>query len=291
MQQRPRPPGELHRPPESFLAARPALRRRLGRVRRTATEALQRLDPSRVVLPRRLPAGSVAVVGVYRRRNAEHVRAALAPLVAGAEVRLWALDEVAPVLAHVTAGVGPGARFALLNRLVCSLVQRPTALVLLDDDVRFVVGDLNSLVAVGERAGLALWQPAHSATSHASFGFVRRRWGCVLRRTSFVEQGPVVVLSPAAQAVLLPLPEDLGMGWGVEARWEAGLRAAGLSLGIVDAVALRHLVPGGSGYDRDAAEAVLRVELAASGLEALDDLQRTLQSLGPLRALAGLRPR
>ena len=219
------------------------------------------------------------------------MRAALAPLPPGVEIRLWALDEIAPALAHLTSGVGPGARFVLLNALITRLEAVPDALVLLDDDVRFVVGDLPTLLAVGERAGLALWQPAHTATSEVSSGFVRRQWGCVLRRTSFVEQGPVVVVAAAAQALLLPLPEDMGMGWGVEARWEASLRRAGLPMGIVDAVALRHLVPGGAAYDMEAAEAVLSSELSAAGLGALADLQRTLETTSALRALAGVRPR
>jgi hypothetical protein len=195
-------------------------------------------------------------------------------------VRLWCLDGSGPELPAdlqpLTVGHGRGTRFVLLNRLLAELDEqdRRDALILLDDDVRFVVGDLSRLVGTGLHSGLDLFQPAHGARSHASWELVHRRSRTVSRRTSLVEQGPVLVLGPAAQRHLLPLPEDLDMGWGSEVRWARLAEREQLALGIVDAVAVHHLVPGGLHYDRDSQEAVLRRELAAAGLASLAELMR-----------------
>ena len=282
----PRPAGELRRPPSWVLAGSPALRSRLGAARRGVTETAQRADPSRLRLRRLQDGRGTAVVCVYRRRNAEVVAAALSSLPQGTCVRLWALDAVAPALADRTSGTGPGTRFALLNALVRTLPPgvADRALVLLDDDVRFVVGGLDALLGTGLQAGLDLFQPSHTARSIASYGFVRRGWGCVVRRTTFVEQGPVVVLSSAAQRILLPLPEDVGMGWGVEVRWSGLIARHALAMGVVDAVGLRHLSPPGGEYDRAAAERVLAEALSAAGLSSLSELQRDLH-----RASVGAR--
>jgi hypothetical protein len=96
----------------------------------------------------------------------------------------------------------------------------------------------------------------------------------VVREVDFVEQGPLVVLSARAQQVLLPLPADLDMGWGVEARWWRLATTHGLRLGIVDAVGMHHLAAAGTAYDRAAAEHFLAREVHAAGLSAISDLQR-----------------
>lgn len=284
---RARGPGDPRPAPASLLAGSPVLRRRLGAVRRAVIESLQRLDPSRAGLSLLADGAGVAVIGVYRTANVGRVCAALRDLPDGVEVRLWALDAVAPALAAATAGHGPGIRCALLNRLIRTLPPGAAAraLVLLDDDVEFVVGDLGRLVATGDLHQLDLWQPAHTATSHASFGFVRRRWLSVVRTTSFVEQGPVVVLSDRAQQALLPLPEDLGMAWGVEMRWATSAERAGLRLGILDAAGLRHVTPGGAAYDRDEQEQVLAAELASAGLFHITDAHRELGRVSVWRSM------
>jgi hypothetical protein len=94
----------------------------------------------------------------------------------------------------------------------------------------------------------------------------------VARLTRYVEQGPCVILSPRAREQILPFPEDIGMGWGVEASWATH---ADLRLGIIDAVHLRHLkAVSPSGYDVDAEwERALQL-LAATGAETWADLQK-----------------
>jgi hypothetical protein len=233
----------------------------------------QHLDPVRLAL--RQPRGgvSIALVCVYRTRNAPVVRALLAQLPGSAQVRLWCLDGAAPAdLAQATVGSGAGNRPVLLNRLVAALSGTPDALVLADDDVRFCIGDLPRLVEAGGWLGLDVYAPAHLASSHASWDFVRRRRWTFGRVTDFVEQGPLLVLSPRGRDVVLPLPEDIGMSWGVEVRWCLRARELGARLGLVDAVAVRHLSPAAGAYDRSEQEQTLQAELGRAGLASLEEL-------------------
>ena len=218
-------------------------------VRRTAKfmiAATQKLDPSRLALPNsQLDRGSVALVAVYRRKHLGRMRRLLAQLDQDVTVRLWCLDEPPDTLRHLTLGHGPGVRFKLLNDLINTIpaAKRRDGLVLSDDDYSFRVGTLPQLLTAGQALRLDMWQPAHDRSSFASFPFVRRQTATVLRRTTFVEQGPVLVLSARAQELLLPLPEDLGMAWGVEVRWAEVVKKYGLRLGIVDALAIHHFPP------------------------------------------------
>ncbi len=135
-----------------------------------------------------------------------------------------------------------------------------------DDDVRFAIGDPSRLVGTGLRLGFDLYQPAHVALTAGSWTFVRKRPLVLARETGFVEQGPLFVLSGRAQAVVLPLPEDEGMAWGVEARWSRACRDAGLRQGIVDAVDVRHLGTVAAAYDRGEQEQGLQRALRAAGI-------------------------
>lgn len=263
-----------------------ALRVRAGRVKRLVGDATARIDPTRLALDSRPVTRRTTVLCIYRRRNAGVLRELLRT-VPQATVRLWSLDADVPAdLAPVTVGSGPGMRLALLNRLVADVPAevRSEALVLVDDDVRLVVGDLPALIEAGQRLRLDLWQPAHLPSSFRSWPLNRRRNGVFARLVDFVEQGPLVVLSPPAQEVVLPLPEDLDMGWGVEVRWHLAARRTGLRLGIVDAVGMRHLGPVGTGYDRVGQEAVLAREVAAAGLADVRELHVEHGRTGPLAA-------
>ena len=76
------------------------------------------------------------------------------------------------------------------------------------------------------------------------------------------------------------------MAWGVEVRWSSAARAAGLRLGIVDGVAVRHLSPRGSAYDEAEQERVLAHELAAGGFAHIDELHRERRRTPALGAVA-----
>jgi hypothetical protein len=261
----------------------PRVRRALGARRRRLVDVGARIDPTPLLLGSAPDTPGCALICVYRRQGAGHVRALIDGLPASA-VRLWSLDgEVPPELAGMTVGTGPGGRLVLLNRLFAALPPgaATAGLVIADDDVRVEVGTLGLLVDIARRLELDVCQPAHLATSHSSWQFTRRRFLTVARLTTFVEQGPLLLLSSAAQDLLLPMPEDLGMGWGVEVRWSQQAAAAGLRLGIVDAVGILHQAPAGGAYDRAVEEAVLAAEVSRAGLRDLRDLHRELHRTRP----------
>ena len=259
--------------------------------------AAEVLDPSRVALGRATVDGAVALACVYRARNERVVADLIDGAPEGASVALWSLDgDIPAALAAHTVGSGPGSRFELLNRLVTSVPPsaRDGALVLCDDDVELVVGDVAALVGLGRALGLDLFQPSHSRTSFASestVALVRTRPLTVGRVTGLVEQGPLVVLSAAAQAALLPLPEDMGMGWGIEARWARTAREAGLVQGIVDAVVIRHLAPPASSYDTTGELARLDAELRAGGWTSFQELQTVDRTIGLRDGITAARRR
>jgi len=258
------------------------MRPQLKRLAKRALATAQLIDPSRLALP---PAGSdpgrVAFVAVYRSRYAARLVNLLPQLGSQATIRLWSLDAPVEALQPYTVGVGPGSRFSLLNRLIEQIPGdlRCEGLVVSDDDYEFTVGSLGQLLSAGRCAGLDVWQPAHDRLSHVSSSFVRRRTGVVLRQTTFVEQGPVLVLSSRAQEALLPLPEDLGMGWGAELRWAAVVAEHSLKLAIVDALAIHHLPPTGE-YDRVAQATQLQLMLDEAGVPTVEHLQQELSRVG-----------
>jgi hypothetical protein len=89
--------------------------------------------------------------------------------------------------------------------------------------------------------GFALAQPARTRESFVDHRFVTQRAGGA-RQTRFVEIGPLFSLSQAAAACLLPFDEISPMGWGYDWVWPLVLEAAGLTLGIIDAVPVGHTI-------------------------------------------------
>lgn len=253
-------------------------------VARRLVELRQHTDVARFV-PLPAPAPAAALVSVYRRRNVDAVERVVRSLPAGTEVRLWGLDGTEPRVADVTVGEGPGARLDLLRRAAAALPAPVDLLVLCDDDVEVVVGDLDRLLRAGVALDLDLFQPAHVRTSVHTFPFVRKSARSFGRLTAFVEQGPLTVLSSRAQEVLLPLADGLGpMGWGVEVRWALAATAEGLRSGIVDAVGIRHVSAPTHDYDTSLERAHLEEELSVAGLEDVRDLQRVEERIGPFAA-------
>jgi hypothetical protein len=187
----------------------------------------------------------LAIGVVYRSKNAGIVGEFLSAH-PGARVALWALDEIHPTLRAETVGQGGGTRFALHNRLAQTLApEEDEWLVMADDDVLIDRGDLTKVAAIAERLGLNLCQPAHAHGSFVSWPTTRRQPLKVARTTRWVEIGPIVLFDRDARERVLPFPEA-GMGWGVDAEWAAH---QDLRLGIIDAIRMRHLVPGQTSYD------------------------------------------
>ena len=225
-----------------------------------------------------------AVYAVYRRRNAAVLQQLLTPaLDAGWTVSLWALDERAPGLDVVTAGAGPGTKFELVNRL---LEERPpdadVSVVVSDDDAVFVRGDLVSFVDKAVAAGLDLAQPAHVLRSNISHRITWRRPLSRARLTTFVEIGPIFAVAPAWRERILPFPDGLGMGWGLELQW-MDLRAEGCRLGIVDSTPIRHLSPFATAYAADEEVAKLTRLLEERGAPGWKGLRKTVGTWRPWR--------
>jgi hypothetical protein len=272
--------------------APPHIRHLLRRARRGAAGVVEHFAPSRLV-PLRATSepASVAFLSVYRYGNLPVLRRLLDQLPAGAEIRLWALDRVHEDVADLTVGSGPGGRLDLLNILASELTAAPEMLVIADDDVEIVMGDLRRLVRAGSALGFDLFQGSHAAGSASAFAVTRTRPLSFARETSFVEQGPLLLLSARAQRALLPFPADLGMGWGIELRWWRAARELGLRLGVVDAVSMRHFRGAGRTYDTAPERARLRRELDLAGVGELHEVQRTTRTLGPVRAWREIRQR
>jgi len=225
-------------------------------------------------LARNAPQRDVLVIGVYRpgsqmadalrslHSDSHNVRIALGAL-GGAEASL----REQTVAEDLTGG-----KFENLNRVLAAAADaRPTDstpsapadppataadwVLVVDDDVRLPRAFLDRFVAVCEAFGLDLAQPAQTLRSHSAWKVTRRRPASLVRRTRFVEIGPVTAFSRRAAAELLPFPE-LRYGWGLDLHWAAIAGQRGWRLGVVDALPVRHessLV--GAAYSRADAEA------------------------------------
>ncbi|MCU4186183.1 hypothetical protein K6U06_17590 [Acidiferrimicrobium sp. IK] len=208
------------------------------------------------------------LVSIYRYRNSAKLRALLAQAGPSVDVRLWALDEPCPSLEHLTVGSGPGPKLHLVNLLLSHRSIPPEAFVVIaDDDVCFSKGDLATCISVGASHGLDLFQPAHSWASWVTYPLLLRRPRREARRTSFVESGPLYIVSPSGRAKVLPLP-DIGMGWGIEVLWSQ----MGLREGVIDACAIVHMDPIAATYDTSASQRQLDSLLKEAGFRSIYDL-------------------
>ncbi len=148
-----------------------------------------------------------------------------------------------PALASETAldGLAGGGKFENLNRLLAAAppLSGFDWLVVSDDDVELAPRFLDRALALCERLGLDLAQPAQTLRSHAAWRVTRRRPFSLARRTDYVEIGPVTIFSRRAATELAPFPE-LRFGWGLDNHWGALARERGWRLGILDALPVRH---------------------------------------------------
>ena len=184
-----------------------------------------------------------------------------------------------PALAADTAltGLG-GGKFENLNLLLEAAGTDADWLLVVDDDVDLPARFLDRFVALADALELDIAQPAQTARSHAAWRVTRRRRG-IARITSFVEIGPVTAFSRRAAAELLPFP-PLRFGWGLDSHWAAIARERGWTLGVIDALPVRHeWQPIAAGYSHDEAMAEAREFLAGRPHLKRAEAQRTLQRI------------
>jgi hypothetical protein len=217
------------------------------------------------------------IVGVYRYANAPLlVRIAAEAKRHKWEVRFWALDQTHPLLESYSFGIGKGSKFNLLNRLIHGKNMSDFDwIVVVDDDIAFEYGSLNAFLALAARAGMAIAQPAHTASSFSSHPITICQPLAIARLTTFVEIGPVFAVNRAWHSRVLPFPEDNGMGWGLDVAW-SDLQTEGARLGIIDWVPLLHLYPVARDYDTTEEESRLQESLRTRGFQSLRDLQKTV---------------
>jgi hypothetical protein len=103
------------------------------------------------------------------------------------------------------------------------------------------------------------------------------------RLTTFVEIGPIFAVSPGWRDQVVPFPEDVGMGWGLDLRW-MDLAEEGCRLGIVDSTPVRHLSPYATAYAPENEIERLERLLEARGAPGWKGLRRTLATWRPWRA-------
>jgi hypothetical protein len=234
-------------------------RRRL--LKRSAGElAYEALDRAALVARRadRLARGQaprrVLVVGVYRPESLlPGALAALGSRRHQVDFALGATGPAEPALAaHKVTDRLSGGKFENLNRVLALAATKDVDwLLAIDDDVRLPTCFLDRFIALCERFGLDLAQPAQTLRSHSAWKVARRRPASLVRETRFVEIGPLTAFGRRAQAELLPFPQ-LRFGWGLDLHWAALAAERGWRLGVVDAVPVRHesrLVAAGYAHD------------------------------------------
>jgi hypothetical protein len=171
----------------------------------------------------------------------------------------------------------------LLSSLIDCLPIEDTAwLVLFDDDATFARPGRTRFLDVASRAGFDIAQPAIDPGQPHTFSLTLSRFLSIARRTTYVEVGPVVALSPRGRRAVLPFPPTARMGWGVDIAWATIAAREGLSLGIVDAEPILHHGPVGIAYNQDLEHSLAESALAAGGFSSLDELLRWIEPRWPL---------
>jgi hypothetical protein len=215
----------------------------------------------------------VLLLAVYRSRNASLVQALLRQVNTKAEIRLWALGEIAPELAAHTIGSGPGTRFANLNKLYEAKPIEPGSwVVIADDDVLFVRGSLTRTISIMKTAGLSLAQPSQSILGWWTSPFNVARPFLVARDSNYVEQGPLVVVDPEFAEIILPLTDENDMGWGIEAEWYRA-KEGKYRIGVIDDCRVAHCARAGATYPGGPEKRSMNARLHKAGIGSLYQLQ------------------
>jgi len=233
----------------------------------------------------RAPVTVAGVCAIYRAANAVTLAELIRePIELGWPVHLHALDRIVPALDAWTEGVGPGAKFDLVDGLMRSVLPggRRGWWIIADDDVVVVRGSLSRAVALAASFDLDLAQPAHHPRSNWNYHVTVRRPLTRARRTTFVEIGPLLMLSE--RAVDTSTPFEAGMGFGLEHRWATQGK---LRLGVIDEVLIDHRRPTGIGYDaiEQWAEAEQRLGVSRAAHRALE--RRTVSAWSAFRPPPG----
>lgn len=182
------------------------------------------------------------------------------------DVHLWALEQVRPSLTRYTRGIGPSGRSAALNSMLQHAGNAELILVI-DDDVELGERFVPQFLTIARAIGADVAQPSLTHDSYHSYPITLQRLGCWARLTTFVEMGPVVLMTRDFLDMVGPFPSDSPMGWGADVAWAQFSREHGLRQAIVDACPVRHAFrPVASRYDNKHETAVMYARMAKTGV-------------------------
>jgi hypothetical protein len=179
----------------------------------------------------------ISVACVYFR-DGEIARIANDFAAQGADIHLWALDEVLPSVEKWTRGVGKVEKNENLNKLAEFCAEADYVL-FSDDDILYPPNFLTRYFEYVERYKFDLAQPALTLDSDHSWALTLAREDLIARRTNWVEQ-MVFSMSRRMLKEAMPGPPDFWMGWGIEIVWERILRNKCWYAGIIDALPVNH---------------------------------------------------
>jgi hypothetical protein len=206
---------------------------------------------------------------VYRRQHQRFVKTLLWELGTRTDVRLWALDEVAPELESYTLGCGPGLRFSHLNGLFrAKPIRDGSWVVIADDDVFFTKGSIQQTINLMMKAGLSLAQPGHSVWGWWTNVYNIARPLLIARDSNYVEQGPLIIAAPDFVHRIFPLPEEGDMGWGIEAEWYQQKHGR-QRFGVVDACHVVHWYRNATSYAIEPELEKMNQRLAVAGINSI----------------------
>ncbi len=124
-----------------------------------------------------------------------------------------------------------------------------------DDDIDATPETINRLFDMMEHHGLDLAQPSLTWDSHVSHLLTLQNRACRLRWTNFVEV-MVPAFSRALLRRVLPVFAQCRYGWGMEFLWPRWIEEPRFKTAMIDAVAVRHTRPVGTGpLSRDSNDA------------------------------------
>ena len=146
-----------------------------------------------------------------------------------------------------------------------------------DDDIVFTHGSLKQLLSAAIYCEFGIAQPAHHGTSICSYEFTRKKNNLLARQTTFVEPGPLVVVSRPWIKHIIPFPKNFGMGWGLWLVWQ-NLQKHGCKHGIVDCISVKHLSQVAGEYSTEVEGKRLRSLLLEQNLTRTEEAQQTIST-------------
>ena len=193
--------------------------------------------------------GSVLVAGIYLGDQPNHIKEIVSIF---RSTRDWEVkqvwgslgkidDELTIKEVTVINSLQYQPKFPFLNAMLKTVEwERYDFIILSDDDIGLPQDYLDRFLERQSRFDLAVAQSAMTHNSLRSHTFMEKLEGIQVRKTRFVEIGPLVSFRRDAFALIFPFDESSPMGWGYDLVWPVLMEKAGLSMGIIDGIPVEH---------------------------------------------------